>query len=67
MRVTHRREPLEIALAVLWDKRRTLPRYAEGFSELLDRHIRRVFPILGPTRAAAAEGKTKSSRKTVKT
>jgi DNA-binding transcriptional LysR family regulator len=67
MRVTHRREPLEIALAVLWDKRRTLPRYAEGFSELLDQHIRRVFPILGPTRAAAAEAKTKSSRKTVKT
>ena len=45
MRVTHRREPLHIALAVLWDRRRTLPRYAEGFSELLAQHIRERFPL----------------------
>ena len=56
LRVTHRREPLQIALAVLWDKRRTLPRYAEGFSELLAEHMREVFPISRPSapRAAAA-------------
>lgn len=44
LRVTHRREPLRIALAVLWDKRRVLPHYAEGFSDLLATHIREVFP-----------------------
>jgi DNA-binding transcriptional LysR family regulator len=43
MRVTHKREPLRIAPAILWDKRRTLPRYAEGFSELLVEHIEDAF------------------------
>lgn len=45
MGVTHRGEPLHIALAVLWDKRRTLPRYAETFSALLAQHVRRQFPL----------------------
>jgi DNA-binding transcriptional LysR family regulator len=54
MQVTHRCEPLHIALAVLWDKRSTLPGYAEGFSELLAAHIREVFPISRPSRADAA-------------
>lgn len=40
MSVTHLGKPLRIALAVLWDKRRTLPRYAEGFAELFAGHIR---------------------------
>jgi hypothetical protein len=37
-------KPLQIALAVLWDKRRTLPKYAEGFAGLLAAHIRELFP-----------------------
>jgi DNA-binding transcriptional LysR family regulator len=45
MRVTHRREPLRISLAVLWDKRRALPRYAEGFADALAGYIRDVFPL----------------------
>lgn len=44
LRVTHRSEPLQIELAVLWDKRRILPRYVEDFSELLAQHIREQFP-----------------------
>jgi DNA-binding transcriptional LysR family regulator len=44
MRVTHRGESLTISLAVLWDRRRTLPRHAEGFSEFLSAHIRAAFP-----------------------
>lgn len=46
MRVTLRREPLplEISLAVLWDIRRTLPRCAMDFPELLADHIRKTFP-----------------------
>jgi DNA-binding transcriptional LysR family regulator len=51
MQVTHHREPLHIALAVLWDKRRTLPHYAEDFSELLVAHIREVFPLSRHPRA----------------
>lgn len=44
MRVTYRLQPLQIALAVLSDRRRTLPRYAEGFADLLAAHIRELFP-----------------------
>jgi len=53
MRVTHRQEPLHIELAVLWDKRRALPRYAREFSELLDAHLCRTFPDARPARKAA--------------
>jgi DNA-binding transcriptional LysR family regulator len=44
MSVTHMGKPLRIALAVLWDRRRTLPKYAEGFAELLAAHVRDLFP-----------------------
>jgi DNA-binding transcriptional LysR family regulator len=53
MRVTHRGEPIQIALAVLWDKQRTLPRYAETFSGLLAQHIREQFPQSPPRRTSA--------------
>jgi DNA-binding transcriptional LysR family regulator len=46
MHVTHQGQPLRIALAALWDKRRTLPRYAERFAHLLAAHIREIFPEL---------------------
>lgn len=55
MRVTHRREPLQIALAVLWDKRRTPPRCAADFPELLTEHILEQFP-----RSRPAEGQTQT-------
>ena len=48
MRVTHESEPLQIALAVLWNKRRELPPYADGFAELLGGHILEVFPHARP-------------------
>lgn len=52
MAVTHQSKPLRIAVAVLWDRRRTLPRYAEGFADLLTGHIRDVFggPVPGRAR-----------------
>jgi len=59
--VTHRRQPLPIALAVLWDKRRTLPRYAEGFADLLAAHIQQVFPDTRP----ALSGRRPAGRKRV--
>jgi DNA-binding transcriptional LysR family regulator len=43
-RVTHRGDPLLLKLAVLWDRQRTLPRYAQEFSWLLAEHIRDIFP-----------------------
>ena len=43
-RVTYRGDPLLLKLAVLWDRQRTLPRYAQEFSELLAEHIRGIFP-----------------------
>ena len=43
-RVTYRGDPLLLKLAVLWDRQRTLPRYAQEFSVLLAEHIRDIFP-----------------------
>jgi DNA-binding transcriptional LysR family regulator len=42
--VCYRGQPLGGTLAILWDKRRSLPRYAEGFAEALKAHVRRIFP-----------------------
>jgi DNA-binding transcriptional LysR family regulator len=39
LRVTHARKSLDIDLAVIWDKGRTLPRYAQQFSALMADHI----------------------------
>jgi DNA-binding transcriptional LysR family regulator len=50
MSVTHQSKPLRIALATLWDRRRTLPRYAEGFADLLAAHIRDLFGGTEPGR-----------------
>lgn len=43
-RVTYRGDPLHLKLAVLWDRHRTLPHYAQEFSALLEEHIRERFP-----------------------
>jgi DNA-binding transcriptional LysR family regulator len=58
MRVTHQQQPLQIDLAVLRDKRRTLPRYAESFADLLAAHIQEGFPSWSP--AARKRGSTRS-------
>ena len=43
LRVTHARKSLDIDLAVVWDKRRTSPHYAETFCDVLTEHILVVF------------------------
>lgn len=43
-RVTYRGDPLHLNLAVLWDRHRTLPHYAQEFSALLEKYIREMFP-----------------------
>lgn len=54
--ITHNREPLEIAPAIVWHKQRTLPRYAESFAVLLEQHVRESFP-----NGAAAKRPTRKS------
>jgi DNA-binding transcriptional LysR family regulator len=39
-RITHERKPLREPLAVVWDRRRTLPSYAQYFCESLATHMR---------------------------
>lgn len=54
--LTYRRKPLREPLALFWDKRRPLPRYANAFCEMLAAHMREVFPITrpgGPTAVAS--------------
>jgi DNA-binding transcriptional LysR family regulator len=45
VRITHQGKPIRLQMAAIWDKRRTLPRYAEAFCRLLVQHMRSVFPI----------------------
>lgn len=51
--LTYRGNPLREPLAVFWDKRRPLPRYAASFCEMLAEHMRRVFPITRPFESKA--------------
>lgn len=43
-----RRKPLTAELAVLWNRERRLPRYAEAFSATLAAHMRALMPRLEP-------------------
>jgi DNA-binding transcriptional LysR family regulator len=43
--VSFQGEPLHEPLAIFWDKRRTLPRYAMAFCEMLASHMRKTRPI----------------------
>jgi DNA-binding transcriptional LysR family regulator len=47
--VTHRRKPLRAPVGAQWNRRRSLPRYAKGFCELLNVYMREVYPIAGPS------------------
>lgn len=49
VRIVYRGRPLREPLAVLWDKRRPLPRYATTFCQMWAEHVRAVFPITRPT------------------
>jgi DNA-binding transcriptional LysR family regulator len=46
--VTHHGRPLREPLAIFWDKRRPLPRYATAFCQMFAEHVRDVFPITRP-------------------
>lgn len=57
-RITYRRRPLQLPLAVLWDSRRVLPQYAKDFCEFLNAYMREVFPISQRTAPHAAKRAT---------
>ena len=44
-RITHERKPLREPLAVVWDKRRELPRYVQDFRETLAAHMRELATV----------------------
>jgi len=48
-RLTFRRKRLREPLAIFWDARRPLPRYATAFCRALADHVRAVFPVTGPS------------------
>lgn len=48
-RLTHRRRPLREPQAVLWDRRRLRPRYADDFCASLAAYLREVSPISRPS------------------
>src|SRR5262249_61821795 len=48
LRVTHEGKLLQEPLSIFWDKRRSLPRYAEEFCELLAENIKKT-PITKPS------------------
>jgi DNA-binding transcriptional LysR family regulator len=41
VRITDRRNPIEVPQAIVWDKRRVLPRYAQDFCEMLAERMRK--------------------------
>ena len=50
--VTYRGKPLSEALTMLADRRRSLPRYATTFCQMLAEHVREVFPLTRPSAPA---------------
>lgn len=52
VRITYRGKPLREPLAMLWDRRRPLPRYAVAYCEMLRDYVREIFPITAPRNAA---------------
>lgn len=49
VRLTHQRKPLQEPRSIFWDKRRSLPRYAQDFCELLAEYIRKGILIAKPS------------------
>jgi DNA-binding transcriptional LysR family regulator len=60
--VTHQGKPLRQPLAIFWDKRRPLPRYATAFCKMFADYVREVFPITRPSEPKAATGRKKQPR-----
>jgi DNA-binding transcriptional LysR family regulator len=64
--VSCRNKPLQVELAVIWEKRRPLPRYAAGFFEPLAAHLREIFPF-NPVAVASPNRSARFSESTLRT
>jgi DNA-binding transcriptional LysR family regulator len=51
--LTYQKRRLREPLAIFWDKRRPLPRYAAAFCEMLAEYMRAVLPISRPSESKA--------------
>lgn len=60
-RITHRGRALSEPLAMLWDRRRPLPRYASSYCEMLGAYVREIFPITGPSRRRGGAAKRRAA------
>jgi DNA-binding transcriptional LysR family regulator len=49
VRITYRGKSVREPLAILWDKRRPLPRFASVYCDMLAKYMQEVFPITRPT------------------
>jgi DNA-binding transcriptional LysR family regulator len=45
VRITHRRKPIQLPMAAVWKRSRTLPAYAAEFCRLLADHMSTVIPL----------------------
>ena len=50
VRITYRGKSVREPLAILWDKRRPLPRFASVYCDMLAKYMQEVFPITRPTK-----------------
>jgi len=57
LRLTHQRKPIQEPLSIFWDKRRSQPRYAQAFCELLTDYVRNVIPTAPPSSASRRASK----------
>jgi DNA-binding transcriptional LysR family regulator len=64
--LTFQGKPLREPLAMFWDKRRPLPRYATAFCNLLGAYVREIFPVTRPTEFTTASGSKRSVRRHVR-
>ena len=58
--ILFQQEPVTVEIAVLWDRQRRQPRYAEDFSSMLAAHMATVMPQFG----TADGGKREKLRRT---
>jgi DNA-binding transcriptional LysR family regulator len=61
VRITYERKPILNPVAVVWNKRRVLPRYAQEFCELLASHMCQLLPTTQRT-VAKMDGAAKNAR-----
>ena len=54
LRVIYRGKPVDVPLAMLWDKRRPLPAYAKLFCDMVAESVQHVFPVKRRSRQANA-------------